>query len=340
MASRLRNLALQQNGQKLGSKVRLVEKFQDVPSIYEKLILEIQEEIANCTAPLRARLRLQTETGRIIPEYEPNALVGAIEMYSRVAGSIRNSDEPIPPQMVTAYRSEHSISELRKIREHQDKNRAVAGIRTVRQYWHTQSAGPIARLALGDPIFGKIDYRQATFRVSDVEEFITNSMPTKLSDTTPFISPDGSPFYPHQFLFLHPSRSLIEGRDGGIIDIERYFSVGRLASSDLQLQVSKRKDSLFARYGKTTEDQQLSLNTHSTRHLQTTELFRLGVADTAITKRFGRNTTAQSYTYDHSSLAENLASIDLPEAAREAIPERAHDTLRMFLADKVQRPHV
>src|SRR5690606_5981657 len=103
-----------------------------------------------------------------------------------------------------------------------------------------------------------------------------------------------------------------EERNGGILDVNRYFAIGRASTSDLQLHLGGVANNIFSRYGQTDEDRALSLNTHSLRHLQNAELFRLGVADTIITKRFNRRSVAQSYVYDHRSLAEDLAHIDLP----------------------------
>ncbi|KZY20702.1 hypothetical protein A3727_24510 [Erythrobacter sp. HI0038] len=99
--------------------------------------------------------------------------------------------------------------------------------------------------------------------MSEIEDFVKREMPTKLSDTGPFIAPDGKPFYPHQLLFLQPSRALIEDRNGGIVDITKYFSVGRLPADDIILQLSGKKSGLFDRYGETEDDKKLSLNTHT-----------------------------------------------------------------------------
>jgi hypothetical protein len=73
-------------------------------------------------------------------------------------------------------------------------------------------------------------------------------------DTAPMIGPDRRPFYPYELLFLHRPRSLIEGRDGGMVNVERYFSVGCLPASDIRLQLPNRVNGLFARYGETPED--------------------------------------------------------------------------------------
>jgi hypothetical protein len=336
----LRYYGLKQDDDGAGSGVRLVERFQEVPVDYENLVRETMEEVLECTAPLRKRLQHQTETGRLLPEYSTDDLVSAVEMFRHVGGSIRITNEPISDFAIERYRSSHSTEVLREVRASQDQASLRLPTRPVYKYWHGQSDGPIARDSSGSPLNRRGDYSGAFFRVGEVEEFIRRQLPTKLPDTGSFTGPDGLPIYTYQFAFLHPSRALIEGRDGGLVDIERYFSVGRLADSDLQLQLSDSTAGLFARYGKTDEDRTLSMNSHSGRHLQNGELFRLGVADTMITKRYGRSTTSQSKIYDHRSLAEDLEAIDLPASAREIIPERAHDTLRLIMGGKVQGPIV
>jgi len=177
------------------------------------------------------------------------------------------------------------------------------------------------------------------FRISEVESLIRHKMPTKLSDTLPFTGFDGQSVYPFQLLFLYPSRCLIEGRNGGVVDVEKYFSIGRIDTSDLILQLSNVQNGLFSRYGETTAERALSLNTHALRHLQNAELFRLGVADTIITKRFGRKSTTQSHTYDHRSLSEDLTTIELPEDIT-LLPERTQDTLRLINSGKLRGPIV
>ncbi len=97
---------------------------------------------------------------------------------------------------------------------------------------------------------------------------------------------------------------------------------------------------IFARYGRTPEDRALRLSTHSLRHLQNTELFRLGVADTIITKRFDRTSVAQSHVYDHRSLAERLTGIDVPQAARERMGPRVREAFRLISARKASGPIV
>jgi hypothetical protein len=82
------------------------------------------------------------------------------------------------------------------------------------------------------------------------------------------------------------------------------------------------------------------LNTHSLRHLQNTELFRLGVADAIITKRFNRRSVAQSYEYDHRSLAEDLERIELSPEFEARLGDKASTVARMIKAGKASGPIV
>ena len=76
------------------------------------------------------------------------------------------------------------------------------------------------------------------------------------------------------------------------------------------------------------------------RHFQNTELFRKGLADAIITKRFDRLSVQQSYVYDHRSLAEKLDSIDLPGDVEERFGTKASTTYRLILSGRVSGPLV
>ena len=78
--------------------------------------------------------------------------------------------------------------------------------------------------------------------------------------------------------------------------------------------------SFFVKYGAGEKEKSFSLKPHSLRHLMNTELFRKNVPDTLITHHFGRKTVAQSYEYDHRSLAEKLDFVQLPPAASNVLP--------------------
>lgn len=333
----LRYFALKQ-GNQAGAQSRLVERYQEIPPLFADIIEDLVDEIGKVTAPLRARLKLQSNTNRLIPEYSPDALVSAIEMYTRISGSIQITARRIDPDLKDAYLADHNFEILDPIREEQNSHLLSASLKPVRHYWKNQADGPPIRNRKGEIISGPIDVR-CHFLVREIEDFVKTVMPTKLPDTHPFTGPNGENFYPYELLFLQPSRALIEDRNGGIVDVTKYFSVGRLAADDIIMQLSGKKSGLFDRYGETENDKKLSLNTHSLRHLQNTELFRLGITDAMITKRYGRQSTAQSGAYDHRSLREQIIEIELPPEA-SALPERLHDTAKLMLTRRVRGPIV
>ncbi|MDZ7514408.1 hypothetical protein U5F72_21675, partial [Stenotrophomonas muris] len=124
--------------------------------------------------------------------------------------------------------------------------------------------------------------------------------------------------------------------------VTRYISVGRPDTSlvNLSLGEQKSRDTLFKRYGQSDDDKDLVLTSHTLRHLQNTELFRLGVADTVISKRFNRRSVAQSYEYDHRSLAEELDQLELPPDVEMALGEKASTVAKMIQSGKASGPIV
>ncbi|MDR5777717.1 MULTISPECIES: hypothetical protein [unclassified Caballeronia] len=78
--------------------------------------------------------------------------------------------------------------------------------------------------------------------------------------------------------------------------------------------------SFFRKYGRSPQTKEFSVQPHALRHLMNTELFRQDVPDTAITHQFGRVTVAQSYEYDHRSLAEKLKFVQLPAVCNSFAP--------------------
>jgi hypothetical protein len=328
----IRHFAEKQAADEGPEGVVLYEAAQHVPPMFEATVLDALNDAARITASMRARLRLQIETGRLLPEFAPDDLLPAWDLYTRVSGSIRFAKPPLPEDLVAEYRSGYDPVVLDAIRDLQLRELYAEGsCHTFRVYWWklAESTGLTIRNANGDPRKGRVDWAQAWMRVGEVEAMIRGHMPTKLPDTTPFSLADGTTLYASDLLFLMPIRALAENRDGGVTDVNRYFAIGRVASSDFNLHLGAADDSLFSRYGETDEDRHHRLNSHSLRHLQNAELFRLGVADTIITKRFNRSSVAQSYEYDHRSLAEDLERIDLPPGAERMGP-RAQEAFRLI----------
>lgn len=320
----LRHFAEKQWGRDENS-VLLYEAFQHVPTLFEAIIEETLDGVVKMTAPLRHRLLRQAETGRHFPEFGEDEFVSLFDLYTRLSGNPQIRAAGLPDDLVNEYRQSFDVAVLQRIAEQQDRLPGAFD-RTFHQYWR--------RLAeAGWPNFS------SRVRVSEIEHLVTEHLPTKLSDTAPFPLGDGKFLQADELLFLCPKRAIVETRNDGICDVSRYFAVGRVTPNDLMNHLSPSDKGIFARYGETPEDRRLGLNTHALRHLQNTELFRLGIADAVITKRFNRRTVVQSYEYDHRSLAEDLAAIDLPPAAQE-MPEKARTVATMIQAGKASGPIV
>ena len=211
------------------------------------------------------------------------------------------------------------------------------------QYWSKyRSKGIIAlRDPDGIPIHGNARWPDVYLRAGELENLIRKHMPTKVPDGTPQRLASGQMLHPHDHLFLMPVRGLVEGRNAGIVDTTRYFAAGRISLADIICAVSAARGiSVFRRYGETPEDRALGLDPHHLRHVQNTELFRLGVSDAIITKRFNRRSVKQSHEYDHRSLLEHLDSIALPDVPTDALGPSARQALGMILAGKVEGPIV
>lgn len=96
----------------------------------------------------------------------------------------------------------------------------------------------------------------------------------------------------------------------------------------LGVSVREGRKTVFTRYGKGKNCEEMSINPHSLRHMMNTEFFRLNIPDTVITQHFGRRAVAQSYEYDHRSVSERLSFVQLPQSAVGIVtPGTAQETV-------------
>lgn len=296
---------------------RLYEETQFVPDMFRDVIESTLEQVATLTAPLRATLKAQFESGRIFPMYEPEQLVDAVEMYVRLSGNPVWAEAPLAPEVeerLARYADTMDADALADLQQLQSKASVLSA--TVSRYYSPErrAQGLVLRTADGSPAGRGI--RGTYLRISEVEAYVAKHQLSKVSDLTPLTLDNGTAVAPWEMLFLMPKRAIGAGRGQTVLDPTITSSIGIADESLLQLALGSdnHKDrSLFTLYGQSKEDRALSLKSHSFRHLQTTELFRLGVADTIISKRFNRRDVAQSYEYDHRSLAEELDQIELPD---------------------------
>lgn len=333
--------------------IALYETAQHIPAKFETPLIETLDDIADKTAPLRQRLKKQIETGRIFPEFRSDQLVPITEVYTRLTGDPFVYEDDQRDAVIRRYRESLTPSIFEDIKERQEHLKRLGSplVKNVRVYLGKKLGMSIKRHAPFRDCNGtrrselkrkSADYSSDKFLIGELEEFLQQAIRSKLSDTDPFRFSDGSLLNASDMLFLAPKRALAEERNDSICDITRYAFVGRVTLEDLlkSLGAGSSLPSLFVKYGDSDEARILKMGTHQFRHLQNTELFRLGVADTIITKRFNRRSVAQSHEYDHRTLAEDLDSIDVPKVAEHLLTGKAREVFRLIAGGKAHGPIV
>ncbi|WP_226383232.1 hypothetical protein [Burkholderia mayonis] len=82
----VRHFAEKQQDEDSDSRI-LRENAQPVPDMFRLLLTETLDHVATLTEPLRATLKLQCETGRLLPWYTAHDIVPFTELYTRISGS-------------------------------------------------------------------------------------------------------------------------------------------------------------------------------------------------------------------------------------------------------------
>lgn len=319
--------------------------------MFRQLLTETLNRVAKITQPLRDTLKLQCETGRILPWYKESDIVPFTELYPRITGNpfwliVEDSS------FLERYRETFTPDVLHELHQHQIQSYThgnvklsmaiyIFGNRLLKQMQQCETA---LRFRNANGVVLATDCRMSwgkTFlRIGDLESHIKASTPTKVSDLTPLPTEAGA-IQSWEFLFLHPKRSLAEERNDGLCDITRYMSVNRPDPTFIGHALGDSKSpSLFERYGSNDEDKAMTLESHTLRHLQNTELLRLGVADTIISTRFNRKSVTQTYEYDHRSLAEELDQIEIPQEVEIMLGSKATTVAKMIQAGKANGPIV
>ncbi|MBI4996678.1 MAG: hypothetical protein HZC22_07220 [Rhodocyclales bacterium] len=329
--------------------VELVESAQYVPAMFEEILTGALDTVVSLTEPLRKTLRRQIEERRILPWFQQDQLIPVVELYPYLTGNpvlLASANEDLLGWQAR-YRTQFAPALFDEIHEQQLRqvNSTLDSLNSaVYVFFHRMKDKITLRNRNGIPWRSeRMRWLDVYLRIDELEAYLT-TLPTKLSDSTPLRLSPGGEIATWELMFLMPKRALAEGRNDGLCDITRYYSVGRFDPSMMQLALGNKDGvsgpTLFESYGATDEDRALTLNTHSLRHLQNTELFRLGVADTIIAKRFNRRSVAQSYEYDHRSLAEELEHIELPVDVEISLGSKASTVARMIAAGSARGPIV
>lgn len=347
----LRHFAEKQQEEESDSVV-LRENAQPVPEMFREILTESLDRVARLTQPLRNTLKLQCETGRLLPMYNASDLIPLVELYPVITGNPFWLDVD-RKRFIDRYREDLNVNVLEELSRSQFEsyNRQGGKLDPAFYMFGNRLQKEIAsgkheirfRSANGTAIAGetRMNWRDTYLRVGELEDFIREATPSKTPDLVPLPLASGV-VQPWEFLFLHPKRSLAEERNDGLCDVTRYISVSRPDPRFVTLALGSARDlpSIFDRYGHTDEDRALTIEAHSLRHLQNTELFRLGVADTIISKRFNRRSVAQNYEYDHRSLAEELDEIEMDDDLEIMLGEKATTVAKMITAGKANGPIV
>jgi hypothetical protein len=326
----------------------LYEETQFVPEMFREEVISILDGVLALTAPLRATLKAQFESGRVFPQYEPDELVEATTMYVHLTGNPVWLNRPYSQNLsdcLDRYSITFDLAELARLPGLQQGTAPLAA--AVSRYYSKErrSQGLVLREPSGMPSVGT-GVRGKFLRVSDVEAYVNKHVLTKRSDLSPLRLNNGGEIAPWEMLFLMPKRAVAQGRGDSVLDLVNTYSVGIVDPALVQSALGGddadvKQYCIYRAYGLTEEDKALTLKTHSLRHLQNTELFRLGVSDAIITKRFNRKSVAQSYVYDHRSLAEHLDEVDLSDEWAQVLGDsKAATVAQMILAGKANGPIV
>lgn len=335
----------------------LIENAQHVPNIFVDILTSNLNEAVRITQPLRDTLKRQVETERIFPHYDVNELVPVVELYPQLTGNPfwLNMDKNVREEFIEKYRDGYNPNALHELARYQSAQFSGAGAAAqldmaIYMYFNrlvNRDTKNLPALSLRDANGQEYSnprkkWRDVFLCIGELEQYIKVATPTKLSDVESIKLATGQ-LQSWELMYLTPKRALSEERNDGISDIARYSAVGM--PSDMLLlpvlgQVKQRQESLFMRYGQSDEDRTLTLESLMLRHLQNSELFKLGVADTIITKRFNRRSVAQSYEYDHRSLSEDLESIDIPDELEAFLGDKSTTVAKLIKAGKASGPIV
>jgi len=319
--------------------IALFETVQHVPAVFEGVLTDTLDQIVNATKPLRKTLQSQIETGRILPQFERGEYVRAAEIYTYLTGNpfVVRYPEEVRREYVDRYQRDFDPSVFEELRDKQQKEIYEGRLLEIAVYQYFRRLNG----ALWDVNReSRMVWSDVYLRIDELENYLATQVATKQSDSTPLKLAIGElPVW--DLMFLMPKRPLGDSKDLGLCDITRYCAIGRMdRHMTTHALATGREQTLFSVYGQTDEDRALTLRPHSLRHLQNTELFRLGIADTIITKRFNRRQVAQSYEYDHRNLSEDLDQVELKPEVEARLGEKSATITRLIKSGKARGPIV
>ena len=303
--------------------------------------------ISKATRPLRATLKKQLDSGRIFPAYAESDVVSVIELYPLITGNpfwLDLEDRDID-FWISKYKNNFDSDVLIELQVYQWEifyahGKQIKLNNATYVFWNriaNQDSSADVKLTFRNEdgsryIANRKKWSEVYLNIGELESYLIQKTPTKLSDTQLLRTNDGV-LRPDELMFLLPKRGLSEERNAGITDIVHYCSVGVADTSLISYALGENDaytDTLFSRYGETEEDRSLKLTSHQLRHLLNTELFANEVPDTLITKYFARHSTTQSHVYEHTTLSEQLAGLPIPRDIAGLLGDKASKVYKMI----------
>ncbi len=174
----------------------LRENTQPVPDMFRALLTETLDHVAKLTEPLRATLKLQCETGRLLPWYRANDVVPFTEVYTRLMGNPFWLDIEREP-FIERYRENFDPSVLIELYRHQMERQQSGelaldmavyqfGKRLLNKMRDGQDC--VALPSCDGKLIGdreRMGWHNTYLHVGELEEHIRSTIPTKVSDTAP-----------------------------------------------------------------------------------------------------------------------------------------------------------
>ncbi|MBB3946971.1 hypothetical protein GGQ73_002935 [Rhizobium skierniewicense] len=310
----------------------LYETSQNVPLLFQRIFEDTVDDVRRVTAPARERLAAQAASGRLLPEYGRHEIVPAMEIFSRLTGNLKYADCELPPEVVAAYRKSLDFEHLKSLRDYQESCGRVS--HTVISFFSRKSFQPYDHH--GTPILGKNkNWFSCYFRVGEVEDALQCELVTKSPELNSLVMQGDRRYGTHDMLFLMPVRNLVEGRNRGVLDVERYYAFGRADYGDIDLALDgSNPNSIFRRY--LGEDgSSLCVNTLEFRHLLSDVLFCNHVSDVINAKFFGRHTLKRTAQYDHTTLSKVLEEMDIGVEEDELLDDTQREMIAEILRDSI-----
>lgn len=185
----------------------LFETAQYVPELFLEILTETLDGVARLTQPLRETLKLQVETGRLLPWYDKEDLVPATEIYTRLTGNPFWLDMPkdLADGFIARYKNGFNPDVLHELHRYQVQQYQSSKKLDYAMYVYfnrivNDTSGASRLLTFRDSAgrehtASRKNWSGVFFRVGDVEDYLATAVKTKVSDLSP-TSLGTSLFYP------------------------------------------------------------------------------------------------------------------------------------------------